>query len=244
MRMASTALCLGLLLPLAGAPGLAAPPPFQVPRTGLVLKFGGYVPSGNSDLWGFNESLLTTEPEDFADFMLGIEFQVMASNYIDFSFEIDFFEGHDVSEYRDFIDPSGFPITQRSTFSLVPLTFSVRWMPAGRYRRGASGFRNQPRSVVPYLSVGGSAQFWEFEMVGDFVDLATLEIFFDRFFSDGVTVGATAAAGLEFPISRAWWLQVEGRYHWAEDDLGADFVGFDELDLGGATFFVGAGLRF
>ena len=124
------------------------------------------------------------------------------------------------------------------------MTFSVRWLPFGRYRRDADGYLGVPRAVVPYLSAGGGLYLWEFEMQGSFVDLTDLSIFNDRFVSDGVTLGLTAAAGLEVPVSPAWSVEVEGRYHWARDDLDEDFLGFDEFDLSGASLFLGGSVRF
>jgi len=241
----SLAILLLLLPPAAVARADdGAPAPFQVPRMAMAFKMGAFLPSGDSGLWDFNEALLTTEPDDFDDFEFALEWQIRPYNHLEFAFELEFYEGVDHSEYRDFVDSAGFDILQTSTLSLVPMTFNVRWLPAGRYRRDAGGFLGVPRRVVPYLSVGGGLYVWEFEMLGDFVDLDTLEIFYDRFTSDGVTLGANAAVGIELPLSRAWSFVVEGRYHWASDELDDDFVGFDEFDLGGTSVLFGAVLQF
>jgi hypothetical protein len=36
----------------------------------------------------------------------------------------------------------------------------------------------------------------------------------------------------------------EGRYSWSDDNLSRDFAGFGDIELGGASVFVGGAFRF
>jgi hypothetical protein len=49
---------------------------------------------------------------------------------------------------------------------------------------------------------------------------------------------------LEYALGRSLVLTLEGRYAWAEGEMGPDFVDFDRIDLSGAQGTVGIGLRF
>ena len=249
MRLRTAGLMVALAW-LAGAPCLAQ----EYPRHGtpketlggprpvvaFVFKLGELQPTGNSDLWDFHEDLFTAEVEDFDDLAFGFDFLLLVQPHLEFAFGMEAYEGDTGSVYRDFVDSFGQPIAQHQDLNLVPLTVGLHWLPFGRYD-GATG---APRTVIPYLGVGMGMLIWEYELSGSFVDLGTLEIYDDYFYDDGVTLAALATAGIEFRISRAWSVHVEGRYLWAEDDLGIDFVGFDDLDLSSWAFFGGVSFRF
>jgi hypothetical protein len=249
MRLRTAGLTLALTL-LPGAPAVAQ----EYPRHGtpketlvgpprpvvaFVFKLGELQPRGNSDLWAFHEDLFTADVNDFNDLAFGFDLLLLADSHVEFAFGMEAYEGDTSSVYRDYVDSFGQPIAQHQHLNLVPLTASVRWLPWGRY-----GGNGAPRPVVPYLGAGMGMLIWEYELSGSFVDLGTLEIFDDYFYDDGATFAAIGTAGIEFRVSRAWSVHVEGRYLWAEDNLGPDFAGFDALDLSSWAFFGGASIRF
>ncbi len=238
-----TSLLLLLPLLLAVSPALASDSasgtPYGPARSSIAFKLGGYFPDGNSELWQFNSEELTTRPEDFNDFAFAVEYTKQLSNYTALSVELQFYEGEDNSVDRRIGD-----LVQHSDFSLIPATVSLRFQPGGKYRSG-SGYPGTPRLLVPYFSIGAGFVLWEFSMEGEFEDPLDPDFFFvDRFVSDGIAPAVTAAAGLEIAMDGPWSLLFEGRYLWAEDELGQDFAGFDDFDLSGASFFVGASFRF
>jgi len=243
----------GLTLALAFLAGVPAPaqdyPRHGTPKETLggprpvvafLFKLGELQPNGGSDLWDYHEDLFTAEAGDFDDIAFGFDVILLASSHLEFAFGLEAYEADVGSVYRDYVDSFGGSIAQYQNLSLVPLTASVHWLPFGRY----SGESGRPRGVVPYLGVGMGLLIWEYELGGSFVDLGTLEIYDDYFYDDGATIAALATAGIEFRVSRAWSIHLEGRYLWAEDNLGADFVGFDDLDLSSWAFFGGASFRF
>lgn len=210
------------------------------PHVVFAFKLGGLYPTGNSDLWAYHEDLFTAEVDDFDDLAFGLDLVLLAQSHLELAFGLETYEGSASSVYRDYVEASGLPIAQFQKLSLVPFTAGVRWLPFGRYDDESGS----PHTVVPYLGAGFGALLWEYELSGSFVDLITLEIYDDFFYDDGATLCATGTAGIEFRVSRAWSVLLEGRYLWAEDDLGADFVGFDDLDLSGWAVFGGASVRF
>jgi hypothetical protein len=126
----------------------------------------------------------------------------------------------------------------------VPLTLDLRWFPTGRYRIRSGGRRVTKPAF--YLGAGVGANFWEYEEVGDFVDFSDpeLPIFPGRFKDTGTAFQTQLSAGLELPLSRGFHLVLEGRYSWSDDQLGGDFSGFGDIDLGGGWFFVVGAFRF
>jgi len=249
MRLSTAGLTLALAV-LAGAPTLAQDYPRHGtpketlggprPVVAFVFKLGELQPSGDSDLWAFHEDLFTAEVSDFNDLAFGFDVILLASSHVEFAFGLETYEGSTGSVYRNYEDSFGQPIAQYQSLSLFPFTASVHWLPFGRYD-DESG---RPHAVVPYLGVGMGMLLWEYELNGSFVDLGTLEIYDDFFYDDGATIAGVGTAGIEFRVSRAWSVHLEGRYLWAEDDLGVDFIGFDDLDLSGWAFFGGASFRF
>lgn len=232
-------ICLLLPLLVAASPAAASGSSYGPARNAFAFKLGGFFPDGDSDLWRFNSEELTTRPEDFNDFAFGAAYVKQLSNYTALAAEIEFYEGDDTSVDRRIGD-----LVQRSDFRLVPATLSLRFQPGGKFR-GGSGYPGRQRVLVPYVSLGAGFVLWEFAMEGEFEDPDNPDFFFvDRFVSDGIAPAVTAAAGLEIAMDGPWSLLFEGRYLWADDNLGDDFIGFDPIDLSGASFFVGASVRF
>jgi len=95
-----------------------------------------------------------------------------------------------------------------------------------------------------YLGGGIGVNFFDYEEVGDFVDFSLDEVVFDHFHDSGSAFSAHALAGIEVPVSPAMGLLIEGKYTWADEDLGSDFAGLGNLDLGGTSISVGLSYSF
>jgi opacity protein-like surface antigen len=118
-------------------------------------------------------------------------------------------------------------------------------LPIGRYaRRGPDG-RQYVRRPVPYLGAGIGMVYWQYEEEGDFV-ATDLSIVYDRLTDSGTTFETHVLAGVEFPVSPAWNITLEGRYSWANTSVGGAFTTINpgDLDLGGFSVLVGGALRF
>jgi hypothetical protein len=225
-------------LTLCGATSVAAYPP--APANAAQVRVGGFVPSGGGELWESNEAIFTLDATDMADWALGFSFLQGVSNHADVAFNVDFYDGSALSDYR--IDHPGSPILHDTRLSLVPVTVELRVLPGGRYRLGDRQGRSASPRPVLYLGAGLGASWWEYEESGEFLDGA--EIFSGHFVDSGVAFEAHVLAGLEMPVSPFTSLLLEGRYSFADDELEDDFAGLGKIELGGASGFAGLSFRF
>jgi hypothetical protein len=147
------------------------------------------------------------------------------------------------SEYRRFVDNDRLPIVQQTSLRQANVDASVRvsLLPRGRE---ISTLAWIPRGVTPYIGAGGGFVWYELEQAGDFVDFVDLSVFTANLASSGWAQSAHAFAGVDVRIWRRLFLTVEGRYRWANADLGPDFSGFDPIDLAGARASAGINVVF
>ncbi|MBD3867887.1 MAG: hypothetical protein IFK94_07175 [Acidobacteria bacterium] len=208
------------------------------------FKFGGFFPEGDSDFWAETEDVFTIDVGDFDGAMVGFTYLSPVSNNMEVGLNVDFYNETVLSAYRDYTDVDGFRIFHDTSLSMVPLSVDVRFLPAGRY--GARGSRGQVmvRRPVFYLGGGIGVNFFEYEEVGDFVDFELDEVVFDRFRDSGAAFTAHALAGVELPVSPDLGLLIEGKYTWVDEELGSDFAGLGNLDLGGTSISVGLSYSF
>jgi hypothetical protein len=173
------------------------------------------------------------------------ELAVRVTEQIDIAGGVGFSKRTTRSEFRDFEGTDDLPIEQTTTFSRTPLTLSVKGylMPRGR---SISRFAWVPARWAPYVSAGGGAVRYLFDQQGEFIDFdsANLDIFRDRFRSEGWAPTAHAAAGVDLGVTRYLLVTAEGRYSLGSAKLGSDFVGFDNIDLSGFQATAGFSLRF
>jgi hypothetical protein len=230
------------------ASAVLAPVEAQAPPThqAFQFKFGGFFPTGGGDFWDENEQVFGLDASDLHDFSFGMSFVLALNNNTELGFNVDFYDATERSQYRDFVDEDGFPILHDTHLELVPFTADLRFLPGGRFNyRGAMGQRRLLKPV-PYFGMGIGLTFWEYEEVGDFLDFGfdPPEIFPAGFQDDGVAFTANALAGVEIPINPVVNFLFEGKYLWAEDDLGGDFGGLGELDMSGFYVYGGIAFRF
>src|SRR5262245_1317920 len=209
------------------------------------FRLGGFFPSGNGDFWEANEAAFTLDHSDFDGFMGGASYSAALNNYLEFGVGLDFYWESVRSADRNFEDQFGNPILHDSRLGLIPMYVDLKFLPAGRYKRtGADGHR-LVRRPAPYIGGGIGMTYWEYEEEGDFV-ASDLSIIYDRLKDTGLAFEKHVMVGLELPISPQWYLTFEARQSWAEDTPGGAFTTINpgDLDLGGASVFVGGSVRF
>jgi len=210
----------------------------------IGIKLGYFMPNGKSDLWDYNAEYLTMSVEDFNRTSVGIELNFGVNNYLDIGIGVDFYRGSIPTEYRDWTDEFGYPIEQTISLRIVPLTFTAKILPLGRWRVPGPRERRTLNSVIPYVGGGVGLYFWRYEEVGDYIDFYDMTIYTTFFLSKGTDVGFHLLGGVEIPIGSNWSVTAEMRYNIIKGPLSADFVGFEEFDLGGITASGGFLFRF
>jgi opacity protein-like surface antigen len=222
---------------------------FQEPRVTLAFRVGYDAPlgprigSGDEDIFGFTQELLTISKMDHDALSLGGEMGVRVTDRFDVVFDIYHASSEVYSEFRDWVDLDDLPIEQTTRYRRTSFALSGRYfltdrgVPVGR-------FAWVPRSWAPYVGAGAGALNYEFRQDGDFVDFETLDIFSDRLKSGGTTFMAQGMAGIQYAIDPNWIITGEARYRWAKSRLSSDFVGFDDIDLTGLQATIGVGVRF
>lgn len=217
------------------------------PGRGSAFNFrlGGFLPSGDSDFWDTNQAAFTINPSDLDSVIAGVGYSSSLSDHFEFDVNADVYAASTLSADSYYTDQNGDPILHDTRLSLVPVTFGIRVLPAGRYARRGADRKHYVRRPVPYFGAGIGAAFWEYEEEGDFV-ASDLSIVYDRYTESGVVLQTYAMAGIEFPVGPEWNITFEVRQSWAEATPGGEFavVNPGSLDLGGTSVFVGGSFRF
>lgn len=210
------------------------------------FRLGGFFPAADEGILADNREVFTFEPSDLNGPVFGFSYVSTMTNHLEFGFNADYFEGTELTAYRDFVDEDGFEILHDVTLRRLPLTVDLRLLPGGRYSIRGSRGQYAVRRPVPYIGVGGGLNFWRYEETGDFLDfdLDPPEVFGTFFEENGVAFEGHVLAGLELPVGPLWSVLVEGRYQWSDDELTEDFEGLGKIVMDGATAYVGASVRF
>ena len=221
-----------------GLPVIAGPPRGSNDQS-VQARLGGFFVNGDSNFWDDAEFDFTLEASDFDDVAFGLTYSHAFNRFLELDLNTDFFDSTVVSEYRDYVDGSGFQIFHDSTLEMLPVTVGLRVLPFGRAKAGG-------KKPVVFLGAGGGVNFWRYEEVGDFInfDLPSQPIVFGVFEERGAAFVGYAAAGLELPVSHGFNVGFEARYFDSDDELGGDFAGFGTLDLSGFSASVSGNWRF
>ncbi len=201
----------------------------------VELRLGAFVPRAESNLFVDDAELYTTETSDWTGFTGGLEYRRRMGDGLELGVHLDGYGRTLQTSYRKYERPSGRDITQTLKFSMAPLGFTFRWVPADRHA-----------AVQPYLGAGADIVFWEYEEFGSFIDFdADNEIVeFDSFIADGARPALHVAGGLRVALSPDFGLSAEARYLAAgKAAMGDDFRGND-IDLSGASATLGFFINF
>jgi hypothetical protein len=216
---------------------------FRKPHFSLAFNVGYGMPTAGSDIYDFVTKEHTLERSDFNSMVVGGSFGVRITDQVELSLDVAHGSANTPSEFRDWVDQDDLPIEQNTKLSWTPLTVSLKGFLWERGRR-VSRFAWVPGQWAPFIGAGAGWMYYQFKQSGDFVDFETYDIFGDTFRSEGDTGLFHLLAGAEWTLSPAFYLTGEGRYTWAEANLGRDFTGFDPIDLSGFQATVGLAVRF
>jgi hypothetical protein len=209
--------------------------PVEVAAAGLDVRFGGFFPRNDSQLWRDDSELYTVSKDDWNAFTGGVEGTFILMKNLELGVHIDGSSRTIDTEYRGYERDNGAPIFQTLKLESVPMGLSLRFVPTSRRAK-----------IAPYLAVGGDFVWWQYQEFGDFVDFfdPTLPVIPDSFEASGGTFGFHGAVGLRVAINEDFSIVGEGKYLYAkEDDMGEDFRGLD-LDLSGWYATIGVHVRF
>ena len=228
--MKKTQVVLGAAL-IAGLAGLL---PGEASASGLELRLGGMVPRAKSILFDDSVVLYDIKKSDFEGAFGGLEFTKNLTPNVELGLSVDGYGREVPSVYRDYTRPSGREIEQTLRLVIVPASAIVRLLPGGRYR-----------TFTPYLGVGVSAIYWQYEEFGDFIDFAQKgqPVVFDSFKSTGTTTGLVLNAGLRYRINEDFQITADFRNFSGKQKMGGDFSP-NEIDVSGAAVTVGFRLNF
>jgi len=247
LRRAAFAALLLLPLPATAQQQSTTPPPVHTsppdfllgrPRGLLALRGGWLMANTGSDLYDFVTNQLTLDKSTFNTSSLAGDFGISIGSRFDVIATLEQANSTSGSEYRAFVDTGGVPITQTTKRQEWIVSSTVRMALVPRGRR-ISRFAWVPRTVTPYVGVGAGAVKYEFQQYGAFVDFRTLRVFNDDFSSKGWAPTVHALAGADVRVYRRVYLTTEARYTASSATLGADFVDFGPITLGGLRLSAG-----
>lgn len=216
---------------------------FRDPRVTLSLRGGWAMPRAGSEVFDFVQDELTLGRSDFNALTLGGEIAGRLNDRFELTLGLDRGQSRARSEFRDWVGNDDLPIAQTTDFLRSSITVGTRVYLTER-GRSVSRFAWVPADFVPWVGGGAGIVWYDFEQEGEFVDFQTLDIFNDRYTSDGSAPLAYLSGGVDWSISTRWILRAEGRYSWASSEMDTDFVGFDDIDLSGFQASFGLGVRF
>ena len=210
------------------------------PRGSIGVRGGWVFASAGSDIFDFVTKQLTLEKSSFNAPGFGADMSVNVTPRIDIMAGFDVAKSTTPSEYRAFVDNRNLPIQQTTSLRQSNVFGSVKFavLPRGR---AVSRFAWIPSTIVPFVGAGGGLTNYDFRQNGDFVDFSDNRVFAETFRSHGWAPTAHVFGGTDLQVYRRVFMSLEGRYQWAKAKLGADFIDFDPIDLGGFRF--GAGLH-
>jgi hypothetical protein len=205
---------------------------FKKPTRFFGIRLGMFFPRADSGVFDMVTRELTLEKSDFHSWDVGVGCGANIFEKVDLVFSFDFSDRKKTSEFRDYVDEQGLPITQTTGLLQTSITAGIRYLfvPRGR---GIGQYAWLPNRFIPFVDAGVGLQWYRFKQSGDFVDNTTLEIFPAYLSSSGWAPTVYLGGGTDIHISKSTYLTLDLRYSWAEHDMSRSFAGFDPIDLSG-----------
>jgi len=207
--------------------------PYNPDPNTLRLRIGEFQLDGDSQYWDQRDFDFTGGVEDFDDTIFGVDYTRMLTERFGVLVSASHYEATSTAAFLEFVDPLGFDIVHDTTLEITQfdlgLVFHI-------LRRDAV--------VSPYVGGGIGFYGYDLEESGEFINFDTFDIFQGTFTADGNAVGGFFLVGLEVPITEAFGIFGEARWHSVDDELGGDFDGFGDIDLGGREYVAGVSFRF
>ena len=158
---------------------------FGRPGNSVGLRLNWHRARAESDVHDFLTETLTLEPRDFDALGVAFDLGFAVMPRLDVRFGIDFVKTPDTnSEFREFIGSDDLPIAQDTTLAQTDFNGSVSFALTPR-GRSIGQYAWIPSAVVPYVGAGAGMQWYGLDLVGEFVDAATFEIFDDHLEANG-----------------------------------------------------------
>jgi hypothetical protein len=209
---------------------------------GVEVRLGAFLPRADSgarsvDRFDFHKDLAelyTVGRSDWTGISGGIEYTHRVYPHIELGLHVDGYSRANDTIYREYTHQDDRDISQTHRLNIVPFGLSVKFVTSDRRGRSQA-----------YVAAGGDLFAWQYDAWGELVDFTDpeLDISYGEFRATGVAPGFHAAVGARIALSYDFSLTAEGRYQWAEDDMGGGFSK-NRLDLSGATFTLGLYTRF
>lgn len=192
------------------------------------ITVGGFFPRGEGSRVGDDVLLadldsLAFDVKDFNGGTISGEWIVGLGDFLEAGVGAGFYQRSVPSVYRSSVNANGSEIAQDLKLRIVPLTATVRFLPAGR------------GSVEPYVGAGFGAFRWNYSEIGEFVDDFDNSIFRGRYLADGTAFGPVVLGGVRFPFGDMMDIGGEVRYQRAQGDTKpeqSELLG-SKIDLGG-----------
>lgn len=217
---------------------------FGAPNATLTLRAGYAGANAGSDVFSFVTNELTLRRGDFASFGVGGDLAITVAPRVDVVLSVDNSGMSKQSEFRQWQDNSGNPITQNTSFSRTSYTASARYhlVPQGR---SLGRLAWVPSRYAPWVSAGIGRTSYSFSQNGDFIDFNKgNSVFSDSFHSSQWTTTGQVAAGVDWSLNQRFALTTQAQYLWGKGDLQQDYSGFDAIDLSGVGMSAGLTIRF
>jgi opacity protein-like surface antigen len=187
-----------------------------------------------NELFTRDASLEGVDSSDWIGVSGGAEYSFkLGAAPVELGFHVDGYGRTLETSYRDFTDDFGGEIFQTLKVTIVPTGATLRLVP---------GWRG---SFQPYVGGGVDAVWYRYEQFGDFIDFfdPDLTVTGFSFLDEGWAFGVHVVAGVRIPINYDFAITAEGRYLWAETEMGGDFR-LNRIDLTGASVTLGLMVRF
>lgn len=216
---------------------------FKEPSHYVGFRLGQIFPMADSDLFDMVTRELTLKKSDFRTWNLGIDLGFNLFERFDLIFSLDHSDSSNTSEFRDYVDEQGLPITQKTGFTQTSITVGIKYLFAPR-GRGVGHLAWMPNRFVPFAEAGAGGLKYRFDQSGDFVDYTTMEIFRAYLRSSGWAPALYLGGGVDVHLYRSSYITMNLKYLWAEQDLSGDFSGFEPIDLSGFRATAGISLYY
>jgi hypothetical protein len=198
------------------------------------FRLGYQQPDGGGSYWEDKALTWTGASSDLDGMVWGIDGRFMITPTIGFQTGWEYSSSSVDQSYLDWVDGDGRDITHRTRQTLNEVN-------------GLFVYRPLTRSPLrPFIGAGAGWLFWDIQESGRFIDFADPQdpqIFSTTYSATGSTLSALAIAGVDIRVSRGASFFVEGRYRWANADLGGAFSGlgfgtdFDGYQISGGFSF-------
>ena len=228
-----------------GAQRAPAPDFLFRPPAATLTFFGALsAPSAGSDLYDFSFDELTLRREDLRTMAHGVDLAIRLSPRTEGVVGVAFGRSAHRSSFRNYVDLDDQEIEQTTVLTRVPIGASVRYYLTPRGE--AIGSRAWiPARFTPWVGVGGGMMQYRFAQFGEFINFDNLDVFRAHYTtSNRWAPFAQGSIGAGWSMTRRVELAGELRYVRASGKNGADFEGFDPIDLSAVSTSVGLTLRF